>query len=239
MLYDNVSLVAGFTCYNRSMAYTIPDRFKMDRETAVFVAKKYLKESIYRSAHLEGMAVTFPQTEAILENWKVSGVLPKDILKVCDLRDAWKYILENLDEAVNLKFLMDLHTLIAKEDVVWNMLGTLRTTGVRITGTSYLPEVPNAEKIHADLLRLLENKNETDRAIEVGLYIMRTQPFMDGNKRVGTLVANRLLIADGRGIFSIPDDKAQEFSEKLVRFYESNDSGKIKEFVYEFCLTGT
>ena len=45
------------------MSYVMPDRFEMSREDAVFVAKKYLKESVYRSAFLEGIAVTFPQTE--------------------------------------------------------------------------------------------------------------------------------------------------------------------------------
>lgn len=218
--------------------FIIPDKYKMDRETSVFVAKKYLKESVYRSAHLEGMAITFPQTEAILENWPVENISPKDISKVCDLRDAWKYILENLDAPVDLKFLMDLHSLVAREDVPWHTLGALRTVGVRITGTSYLPEIPSAEKIHTDLQTLLENPNETDCAITIGLYIMRTQPFLDGNKRIGTLVANRLLIATGRGIFSIPAKKATEFSENLVNFYETNNPNTIKTFISNFCLTG-
>ena len=76
------------------MSYIIPDKFEMSREDAVFVAKKYLKESVYRSAFLEGIAVTFPQTEEILDGAVVSNVSAKDISKVFGIRDGWKYILE-------------------------------------------------------------------------------------------------------------------------------------------------
>lgn len=218
--------------------YIIPDKYTLDRKMSIFVAKKYLKESVYRSAHLEGVAVTFPQTEAIIENMAVDGVAPKDISKVCDLRDAWDYILSHLDDTVNLKFLMDLHTIIARDDIAWGDLGQLRTVGVRITGTNYLPETPNAEKNRADLEKLLKNPHETDRAIEIALYIMRTQPFLDGNKRIGTLAANQILVACGRGIFSIPDTQSVHFSELLVRFYESGNSTEIKQFISDYCLTG-
>lgn len=220
------------------MSYTIPDKYHLSREEAVFVAKKYLKESVYRSAHLEGIAVTFPQTEAILDNLPVEKIAPKDISKVCDLRDAWKYVLDHLDADINLQFLQDLQAIIAREDVPWESLGTLRSSTVRITGTNYIPELPDAEKIHQTLQEMLANPHDTDRAINIMLYLMRTQLFLDGNKRVATLAANRILIASGRGIFSVPAEHAVVFSEKLVRFYETNDTEELKHFIYEKCLTG-
>ena len=210
----------------------------MSREDAVFVAKKYLKESVYRSAFLEGIAVTFPQTEEILDGAVVSNVSAKDISKVFGIRDGWKYILEHLDAPVDLKFLEDLHQLVAKEDVPWHALGTLREQNVRISGTNYIPEPPSAEKIHTDLIKMIGSPRETDRAITVMLYIMRTQPFLDGNKRIGTLAGNKLLVAAGRGIFSLPPELKEEFSEKLVRFYETGEMDEIKKMIFEKCLTG-
>ncbi|MBQ9017267.1 Fic family protein [Candidatus Saccharibacteria bacterium] len=218
--------------------YTIQDKYQMSREDAIFVAKKYLKESIYRSAFLEGIAVTFPQTEEILDGAVVNNVSAKDISKVFGLRDGWKYILDRLDAPIDLKFLEDLHELVAKEDVPWDRLGALRTQNVRISGTNYLPELPNAEKIHQELLYLQENPNETDRAITVMLYLMRAQLFLDGNKRIATLAGNKILVATGRGIFSLPPERKEEFTEKLVRFYETNDMDEIKQLISETCLTG-
>ncbi|MBQ8992484.1 Fic family protein [Candidatus Saccharibacteria bacterium] len=210
----------------------------MSREDAIFVAKKYLKESIYRSAFLEGIAVTFPQTEEILDGAVVNNVSAKDISKVFGLRDGLKYILDHLDMPIDLKFLEDLHELVAKEDVPWDKLGVLRTQNVRISGTNYLPELPDAEKLHQELLYLQENPNETDRAITVMLYLMRAQLFLDGNKRIATLAGNKILVATGRGIFSLPPERKEEFTEKLVRFYETNDMDEIKQLISETCLTG-
>lgn len=220
------------------MSYIIPDKYKLTREDNIFVAKKYLKESVYRSAFLEGIAVTFPQTEEILDGAVVNNVSAKDISKVFGIRDGWKYILEHLDEAIDLKFLEDLHQLIAKEDVPWHALGSLRIQQVRISGTNYIPETPNSERLHTDLTAIMDNPHDTDRAITSMLYIMRAQPFLDGNKRIGTLIANKILVSRGRGIFSLPPECKENFTKELVRYYESGDMDSIKKLIFDNCLTG-
>ena len=217
----------------------IQDKYSMTREESVFVAKKYLKDSVYRSAFLEGMAVTFPQTEAILENVAVSNVSPKDIAKVIDLRDAWEYLLANLDAPLDLKYLEDIHELIAKEDVPWGRLGKLRTETVRISGTSYLPEIPNPETVARQLLDILvTNVSDTDKAVTLLLYLMRAQLFLDGNKRIATFACNKLLISTGHGIFSLPPELKEQFAEQLIKFYETNNMDELKLFIYNNCITG-
>ncbi|GHV24975.1 hypothetical protein FACS189465_2650 [Clostridia bacterium] len=52
------------------------------------------------------------------------------------------------------------------------------------------------------------------------------------------LVANKEMIINGCGIISIPDEKIKSFYELLIEFYETNDMGKIKIFVYENCIDG-
>lgn len=217
----------------------IPDKYNLSREDNILVAKKYLKESVYRSAFLEGIAVTFPQTEAILENAAVSNVSPKDIAKVFGLRDAWEYILGHLDADLDLKLLEELHQLIAREDVPWTRLGVLRTESVRISGTNFVPEVPNVERIHQEIQQILNSDaSDTDKAITVMLYLMRAQPFLDGNKRVATLAANKILVATGRGIFSLPPELKEQFAAELVSYYESGKMDGLKQLIFEYCLTG-
>jgi len=215
------------------------DKYNLTREENVFVAKKYLKDSVYRSAYLEGMAVTFPQTEAILENAVVNNVSAKDIAKVIDLRNAWEYLLENLDSALDLKYLEDLHEIIAREDVPWDRLGKIRTENVRISGTSYLPDVPNIESVNKSIDEILSSDaSDTDKAITMLLYLMRAQLFLDGNKRIATFVCNKILIANGHGIFSLPPELKEEFAEKLIAFYETNQMDDLKQFIYDNCLSG-
>lgn len=217
----------------------ITDKYNLTREDNIFVAKKYLKDSIYRSAFLEGMTVTFPQTEAILENAKVNNVPAKDVAKVIDLKNAWGYLLDNLDAPFSLKFLEDLHEIIAREDVPWNHLGKLRTENVRISGTNYLPEIPNPETVSHRIAEILStNTTDTDKAITMLLYLMRAQLFLDGNKRIATFACNKILISTGHGIFSLPPELKEQFTAKLIKYYESGDMTDIKSFIYGNCLTG-
>ena len=218
---------------------TIPDKYNLTREENVFVAKKYLKDSIYRSAFLEGMAVTFPQTEAILENAVVSNVSAKDVAKVIELRDAWEYVLNNLDTPLDLKYLEDLHEIIAREDVPWDKLGKLRTDNVRISGTNYLPALPQAEDVRRQIDDILgASTTDTDKAITLLLYLMRAQLFLDGNKRVATMACNKVLISTGHGIFSLPPELKEEFSGKLINYYETAQMDELKQFISDRCFTG-
>jgi len=43
------------------------------------------------------------------------------------------------------------------------------------------------------------------------LYMMRAQIFEDGNKRAAMMVANHILIKNGRGIIAVPEEHQAEF----------------------------
>ena len=57
------------------------DKYAMDIEENIWIAKRLLVDSVYTSANLEGIAVTFAQTQDILNNVNVSHLTPKDINK--------------------------------------------------------------------------------------------------------------------------------------------------------------
>ena len=58
-------------------------------------ARINLKSNIYDQAVLEGVATSFPQTEEIIENGKVSGMRATDVQKILNLKHAWEFILDN------------------------------------------------------------------------------------------------------------------------------------------------
>ncbi len=62
--------------------------------------------------------------------------------------------------------------------------------------------------------------------------------FLDGNKRVANLVANKEMIKNGEGIISIPVDKIGEYFTKLINYYETNNSAELKEWIYNNCIDG-
>lgn len=70
------------------------------------------------------------------------------------------------------------------------------------------------------------------------LYGMRKQLFWDGNKRTSTIVANKIMIQNGKGIIKVPDTKLMEFNKLLSEYYTTNNMEKIKQFIYENCIDG-
>ena len=67
---------------------------------------------------------------------------------------------------------------------------------------------------------------------------MRRQIFIDGNKRVAMLFANKIMIENGVGIIKVPDNKLEEFNILLSNFYSTNDNCRIKQFIYDNCIDG-
>ena len=217
---------------------SITDKFDMTKEDNIFNAKRIMVDSIYKQANLEGIAVTFADTQSILNNVNIENITPTEISKVCCLRDGWNYLFDHIDDAVDLIFLETIHELTARFDVPYQYLGKLRNEDVMISGTDWRPELPDADKIYRDLQELNQIDCITDRALSVGLYIMRSQMFKDGNKRVGSFAANKILIANGKGIFNVPVKLDGLFKQKLVDYYESNDNEELKSWIVDNCLDG-
>ena len=67
------------------------------------------------------------------------------------------------------------------------------------------------------------------------MYCMRTQIFIDGNKRASVIFANHFMIAHGLGLIVIPENHVPEFKKKLVMYYENADIGEIRAFLKEKC----
>lgn len=214
------------------------NKYNMIQEDNILVAKRLLVDAVYKSANLEGIAVTFAETNDIINDVNVQNVKPTEISKICCLRDAWQYIIDNINAELHLGFIQDVHTLVAKSELPYNELGTLRTGGVLISGTTWRPELPNMQTIYNEFIEIQKNDNTTDRALTTMLWIMRKQMFKDGNKRVATMICNKILIQNGNGIMSVPVELDGKFKTLLVKYYETNDMNEIKQWVYDNCLDG-
>ena len=70
------------------------------------------------------------------------------------------------------------------------------------------------------------------------LWIMRRQMFIDGNKRVAMLFANKIMIDNGCGIITISQENQPTFLEKLIKFYETGDNVDLKQWIYDNCIDG-
>ena len=67
---------------------------------------------------------------------------------------------------------------------------------------------------------------------------MRRQMFIDGNKRIAMLFANKIMIDNGCGIITISQDNQSTFFEKLINFYKTDDNTDLKEWIYNTSIDG-
>ncbi len=212
------------------------NKYKMTLEQNIFLAKRNLVDNVYANARLEGINITFPQTKTILEGVNVPSLKLDEIQCVLNLRDAWKYVIDNIEENFNLDFVCKINEYVSRnESLEW---GKLRSGRVEITGTEYIPPIPDREETRKEIDEILKIENETQRAITYMLYGMRKQLFWDGNKRTSTIAANKIMIASGAGIIKVPDNKLEEFNTLLTEFYNTNEMEKISKFIYENCIDG-
>ena len=199
-------------------------------------ARANMKASIFDQAVLEGVATSFPQTEEIIENGTVNGMTADDVQKILNLKHAWEFILDkDVIQAESNYYLLCHIAKFVNEGFFYDG-GRIRGVPVMIGGTSYVPPIPIESQVKENIDNILKSENEPiDKAIELCMYCMRTQIFLDGNKRASVIYANHYMISHGLGLIIIPESHVSEFKKLLVKYYESADINEIKVFLKEKC----
>lgn len=214
------------------------DKYNLTPQQSLFLAKKKWDENIYCGMKMENRAVTFPQTQTILNGVNVPSVQLDDIQAILNMRDAWKYLLNTVDDPITLEYLCKLNEFIARNEALeW---GKLRSGAVAISGTDYLPAVPTSEKVADELNEILTNKDTTatEKALNAFVWGARGQFFWDGNKRTSMTLANKILISTGKGILTITDKHMEQFNTLLLDYYNTNQSEQLKAFLYDNAIQG-
>ena len=214
------------------------DKYHLTKEQSIFLAKKKWDENVYCGMKMENRAVTFPQTQTILNGINVPNVQLDDIQAILNMRDAWKYLLQTVEEKITFAYWCKLNEYVARNEALeW---GKLRTGSVGISGTDYVPPIPEKEKVIAGLEDIVFDKGmtATEKALEVFAWGTRGQYFWDGNKRTSLMLANKILISTGAGIMTITDKYMEQFNVSLLEYYNTGKPSELKKFLYDNAIHG-
>lgn len=198
-------------------------------------ARVNMKNNIYNQAVLEGVATSFPQTEEIIDNGKVSGMTATDVQKILNLKHAWEFILDKDVIASKSDYYMLSYIARLVNEGFFADGGRIRGVPVTIGGSSYIPPIPNEIDIKDEIIEIIDDADAIDIAIKLCLYCMKTQIFLDGNKRASVIFANHYLISHGGGFLVIPEKEVPEFKNLLVKYYEGEDISIISDFMKKNC----
>ena len=212
------------------------DELSSDVINNIEFARANMKMNIYDQAVLEGVATSFPQTEEIIDNGKISGVTATDVQKILNLKHAWEFILDRDVIASRSDYYMLSHIARVVNEGFFAEGGRIRGVPVTIGGSSYVPPLPNELDVKEKIREIIEESDEViNTAIKLCLYCMKTQIFLDGNKRASVIFANHYLISHGGGFLVIPEKEVPEFKRLLVKYYEGEDITVIADFMKKYC----
>lgn len=199
-------------------------------------ARANMKLCIYDQAVLEGVSTTFPQTEDIIENGTVNGMTATDVQKILNLKHAWEFILDEDVIRADCDYYLLCHIAKLVNEGFYSDGGRIRGVPVTIGGCSYIPPIPLETDVKENIQKFERSNEETvDIAIRLCLFVMKTQVFIDGNKRAAVIFANHYLISRGEGLLVIPEKAVPQFKKLLIKYYETDDAEKIKAFLKEKC----
>ena len=67
----------------------INDKYDMTKEQNIFYAKRNIVDSMWKSANLEGIAITFPETQKIFDGGNVSHLRIDEVVAVNNLLEVF------------------------------------------------------------------------------------------------------------------------------------------------------
>ncbi|MDI6735421.1 MAG: Fic family protein [bacterium] len=198
------------------------------------IGEYYRIELTYSSNALEGNALTETETKVVLEEGITIGGKPlRDHYEAIGHSEAYSLLFEIAKgKGIKEKDILDLHYLfyyrIDKENA-----GRYRKEKVIITGSSYLPPLP--DKVPELMKRFIEGIPEMRRKYHPIKYaallhkeFVGIHPFIDGNGRVARLLMNLALFQEGYTITIIPPIKRVDYINSLET---AHTKGDIKPFI--------
>lgn len=238
--------VLGFR-WDRS---TVPDCIPAHSiERVCFRFHKMLPEFVWDAGVLEGNPFTYPEVKTLLDGITIGGRKISDQEQILSLAQSSKRLLamvKNGQFELSKPIFTELNGIVARNEALeW---GVFRGEGQykdytppdvalgeqgRYTPLPTLPDAPELNRVFREGVAELAECLPFERATAFFLFGALQQFFFDGNKRTSRFMMNGVLMSHGIDAISVPAAKAQEFNEKMVRFYLSKDATEMMDLIAE------
>lgn len=205
------------------------------------ILQRLLIDLSWNSSRLEGNTYSLLDTQRLLsQGVAIDEKTAAETQMILNHKDAIEFLVDAAAEiGFNRYTLLNLHALLSN-----NLLpdpagsGRLRTFGVGITNSTYLPPgIPQQieEFFELFLVKAQEIQDPFEQAFFVMVHVPYLQPFEDVNKRVSRLAANIPLNRLNLAPLSFVDVPRDLYIQGLVGVYERTDVSLLKDvFLYAY-----
>ncbi|WP_221931510.1 Fic family protein [Aliidiomarina halalkaliphila] len=206
-------------------------------------------EFIWDAAVLEGNPLSFCEIKTLVDGVTVGGRKVSDQQQILNLVDGHRRLLS----------LLKSRQFIASSKTIFSQLNEIIVHGESIDSGCFRGEgresaktpVINLGKLgHYTPISTSSGASELNRVFQEGISALNSlvafekaaayflfgalqQFFFDGNKRTSRLMMNGVLMSHGIDAISFPAAKADEFKDKMLRFYSSKDGTEMMRFIFE------
>ena len=213
------------------------DKFRNDIEynQASKLAIAKMVDTIHSLSKLDNCQTNYISTKRFIETDTIPEMTKHDYNVINNLKSSLNLIINNNDIIkLDINSLRDINKRIGINLIQNN--GFFRSSDVYISGLSRQHIVPPAsEVLFADELdNILYNDGELSgkNIVKAGAYIIKSQPFTDGNKRTAFVFMNLALIKADIGIVNLQENIIyNEFQECLEELFINNDDTKFNDLV--------
>ena len=190
------------------------------KDTAKEMAKRLIIDNIWKSANLEGLGTTYPKTYAILAN-APTNTRAEEVIFIINMKEAWQFLLDNLEYPNNLEILQEFNKIV----------------GNLLFYDNFLPNKPVINNTFDDIINKLNQiDNPEKKALQYFCFVAKSKMFINGNRRVAQLIANKILIENNIGIFQVPIDNLETFRDLLINLYKTNNNNDVISFMKKYCI---
>lgn len=226
---EEKSLLQCHEVFNRKLRQAPPDIIRRERERITI-------ELSWKSSQLEGNTYTLLETESLLkEGIPGSGKTAEETQMILNHKRALDFTSDQrqlFGGRLTSQTVVELHKILAEG----LFSHSLRERAVGITGSVYRP-LNNKFQLEEELKRFCETVNAKesvfDKALLAFAYICYLQPFNDGNKRTGRILANALLSAHDSFPLSLRAVSVNTYKLAMLAFYELGILGNAKQVLLE------
>ena len=204
--------------------------------------ERFVIELAWKSSRIEGNTYSLLDTETLIkQSLEAKGHPKEEAIMILNHKAAFETILEHKKEFKNLTVtqITQLHNVLVQG---LSITTGLRNEAVGIIGTTYRP-LDNNWQIREALEKAIAAINASAYPLEKALialaFISYIQPFADGNKRTGRMIANAILLAHDCYPLSYRSVDETTFKKALILFYEQHSVLEIKRILinqYHFAL---
>jgi Fic family protein len=196
--------------------------------------KQMMIEYTYNSNAIEGNTLTLRETQLIIEEgMTIGGKSITETLEAKNHPEAIKSVERLVDAKSELteEVILQLHKLIMSN--ITEDAGHYRTTGVKITGATFMPPPSSQAKPRIDeLLKWLRENPDELTPIELAAIFhhrfVQIHPFSEGNGRTARLLMNALLMKAGYPfIATVPKIDRPKYLKTLAEADSRNTSSFV------------